>query len=103
MQTIAFWVVLIGSVLAGLSLLPAAAAIIMSPMAFDSDQSNATWALVLILWAYPLTVISSIIGAWWAYGSAAYGVAMVMSALPWLHIVVWLSSFAIVPRLFNEQ
>jgi hypothetical protein len=81
------------SVLFGLSLIPAVAMIIMSPMAFDSGQTATIWRAVLLLCAYPFVVIAAIAGSWILFALRRYKFAIWLSLLPLLDIAVFVAHF----------
>lgn len=76
-----------------LSLIPAGAMIVMSPMAFDSGETPAIWRAVLILWAYPFVVILAIAGSWILFALRRYKLAIWFSLLPLLDIVAFVAHF----------
>jgi hypothetical protein len=84
---------IIATVVFGLSLLPAAMAVIMSPMAFDAGESRQVWTLVLLLWAYPVLVILSLLAAWILFAVRAHRTAIAVSLLPLLDGIVLAALF----------
>ncbi|HEY7215472.1 MAG TPA: hypothetical protein VIC28_12630 [Thermoanaerobaculia bacterium] len=75
---------IVATALFGLSLLPAAMAALMSPMAFDAGESREAWTFVLLVWAYPVLVILGLLAAWILYAARAYRTAIAASLLPLL-------------------
>jgi hypothetical protein len=81
------------SALFGLSLIPAAAMIVMSPMAFDSGETATIWRAVLLLWAYPFVVIAAIAGSWILFALRRYKFAIWFSLLPLLDVAAFVAHF----------
>ena len=79
---------IIATAVLGLSLLPAAMAVMFSPMAFDSGQSAQTWTLVLLVWAYPVLVVLGLLAGWVLYAIRAYRTSVALTLLPLLDAVV---------------
>ncbi|HEY1837604.1 MAG: hypothetical protein WBQ17_17695 [Rhizomicrobium sp.] len=46
--------------------------LMMSPMIFDSGETNSRWAFFTALWLSPLVVLAGIVAAWIAYGVRVY-------------------------------
>jgi hypothetical protein len=46
--------------------------LMMSPMIFDSGETDARFVFFSALWAAPIVVLAGIAGAWIAYGVRAY-------------------------------
>ena len=86
---------IVATIVFGLSLLPAALAVMMSPMAFDAGQSREAWTLVILVWAYPVLVIAGLLAAWILYSFKAYRTAVAVSLLPLLDVVAF-AVFAVV-------
>ncbi len=84
---------IVATVLFGLSLLPAAMAVMMSPMAFDAGESREAWTFVLSVWAYPVLVILGLLMAWIFYTARAYRTAIAFSLLPLLDVAVLVALF----------
>ena len=53
----------------------------LSVMAFDSGVSAEAWAIVIIVWSYPILPIGLIIAAWIAYAKHKNILAVVLSGL----------------------
>ncbi|MFP5287984.1 MAG: hypothetical protein ACLGI9_19765 [Thermoanaerobaculia bacterium] len=77
---------IVATILFGLSLLPAAMAAMMSPMAFDAGESPEAWALVLLTLSYPVLVLLGLLVAWILYARRAYRTAIAFSLLPLLNV-----------------
>lgn len=73
---------IVATIVFGLSLFPAAMAVMMSPMAFDAGESAQAWTFVLAVWTYPVLVIIGLIAAWIFYAGRFYKTAVVCSLLP---------------------
>jgi hypothetical protein len=80
---------IVATVLFGLSLLPAAMAALMSPMAFDAGESQEAWTFVLLVWASPVLVILGLLAAWILYAARACRTAVAISLLP-----LWMPSLS---------
>ena len=52
-----------------------------SVMAFDAGVTPEAWAVVLIVWSYPILPIILIIAAWIAYAKYKAGLAVILSSL----------------------
>ena len=77
---------IVATILFGLSLLPAAMAVLMSPMAFDAGASREAWTMAIIIWAYPVLVILGLLLAWILYAARSYRAAIAASLLPLLDV-----------------
>jgi hypothetical protein len=86
---------IVATIVFGLSLLPAAMAAMMSPMAFDSGESPEAWTLVLLVWSYPVLVLVGLLVAWILYASRAYRTAIAFSLLPLLGVAALAVLFAV--------
>ena len=53
----------------------------LSVMAFDSGVSAEAWAIVIIVWSYPILPIGLIVAAWIAYARHKNILAVVLSGL----------------------
>lgn len=78
-----------------LSLLPAAMAVLVSPMAFDAGPSRQVWSLAIIVWAYPVLVILGLVVAWILYAARAYRTSVAFSLLPLLDVVALVVLFVV--------
>jgi hypothetical protein len=59
--------------------------LMMSPMIFDSGETDARWMFFTALWVAPLIVLAGIAGAWIAYGVRVYWLSiagLVTAGLP---------------------
>ena len=86
---------IVATIVFGLSLLPAAMAVMMSPMAFDAGQSREAWTLVVLVWAYPVLVIVGLVVAWILYAFKAYRTAIAFSLLPLLDVAAFAVLFVV--------
>ena len=77
---------IVATIVFGLSLLPAAMAVLMSPMAFDAGPSREAWTMAIIIWAYPVLVILGLLLAWILYASRSYRTAILCCLLPLLDV-----------------
>ena len=80
---------IIATIVFGLSLLPAALAVLVSPMAFDAGESREAWAFVITVWTYPVLVLLGLLGAWILYARRAYRAAIAFSLLPLLAVAAF--------------
>jgi hypothetical protein len=87
------------SVVFGLLMLPAGAAAIFSPMAFDSGQTLLTWVLVIAFCSYIPVAACAIASAWALYSKRWYVSSMAVSLLPLVNILVVTCIFVLAPRL----
>jgi sterol desaturase/sphingolipid hydroxylase (fatty acid hydroxylase superfamily) len=85
----------IASVVWIVSLAPAAAALLMSPMAFDSGESPEAWAMIWILLSYPVSVLVSLAGSWWAYARRRHRGALLFALLPLVPVAALFVLFAV--------
>jgi hypothetical protein len=85
---------IVATIVFGLSLLPAAMFVLVSPMAFDSGESKEAWTFVLAVWAYPVLVLVGLIAAWIFYAVRLYRTAVVFSLLPLLDVAFLAVMFA---------
>ena len=77
---------IVATILFGLSLIPAAMGVLMSPMVFDAGESREAWSMAIIIWAYPVLVILGLLLAWILYASRSYRTAILCSLLPLLDV-----------------
>jgi hypothetical protein len=89
------------TVVLGLSLVPAAMGVLMSPMAFDAGVSAAAWSFVGIVLAYPVLVLIALTGAWIAYARGRHRGAILFTLLPALDLVALGIFFAVTGGSFN--
>jgi hypothetical protein len=86
-KKIALWVLISATVLFLCSLVPAALLIMFSPMAFDAGATRGLWTFVIMLWAYPVVVLITIIAAWISLALRAFRLAMWWNLLPIIHLI----------------
>ncbi|HZE13034.1 MAG TPA: hypothetical protein VE086_04685 [Chthoniobacterales bacterium] len=84
-RKLALWVLIPATVLFLCSVIPAALMIMFSPMAFDAGATRALWTFVIILWAYPVVVLLTIIAMWISFALGAFRLAMWWNLLPIIH------------------
>jgi hypothetical protein len=80
---------IVATILFGLSLLPAAMGLIMSPMAFDAGFSRTAWTIVILVWSYPVLVLVGLLVAWILYKARSYRAAVAFSLLPLLDVAAF--------------
>jgi len=81
-------VLIIATILYGTSLLPAAGAALMSPMAFDAGVSREAVFLVSTVLAYPVLVLIALVGGWISYAREWRAATVVFLLLPLLDALV---------------
>ena len=79
---------IVATVLYGLSLLPAAMMVLMSPMMFDSGESPKLWTIFGLVVGYPVLVLLTLVVAWVLFVKKKYRAALIVSLLPILEVVV---------------
>lgn len=62
--------------------------ILFSPMAFDAGAKPGAWAFVIILFAYPVVVLATLVAAWICFAKQAYRLAMWLNVIPMVHLIV---------------
>jgi hypothetical protein len=92
---------IVATIAEGLSLVPAAMGVIMSPMAFDSGVSRAAWSFVGIVLAYPVLVLIGLTGAWIAYKRHRHRGAILFTLVPALDLVAFGIFFALTGGSFT--
>ena len=86
-KKIARWVLIPATLLFLGSMIPAALLIMFSPMAFDAGATRGLWTFVIMLWAYPVVVLFTIIATWITFALGAFRLAMWWNVLPIIHII----------------
>ena len=85
-------VLIVATALYGLSLLPAAFAAVMLPMAFDAGPSREAVFLASAVLAYPVLVLTALVGGWTSYVRRMHKAAMVFVLLPLVEVLVLLGT-----------
>ena len=78
---------IVATVLYGLSLLPAAVMVLMSPMMFDAGESPEAWTMFGFVVGYPVIVLLTLVVAWVLFAKKKYRAALIVSLLPILEVV----------------
>ena len=87
--------VIILNILATLALVPAAAAAIMSPMAFDapgSEELNGTWIFFIAMATLPIVIVIGQVLSWVFFAKKNYKAALICSLLPVFVLIILLLS-----------
>ncbi len=78
---------IVATVLYGLSLVPAAFMVMMSPMMFDAGPSPEVWTMFGLVVGYPVLVLVTIVLGWVLFAYKKYRAALIVSLLPILEVV----------------
>ena len=70
------------------SLLPVGMMILFSPTAFGAGAKPGAWVFAIILFAYPVVVLATLVAAWICFAKHAYRLAMWLNVIPIIHLVV---------------
>ena len=81
-RRLALVVLVVASVVYGITLPFAGLAALMSPMAFDSGASPASWAFLGGAVSYPLFVVGSVTAAWFLYRRRRHRASMIVLLAP---------------------
>ena len=85
------WLI-IGSVVAALTLLPALAMAVMSPMASDAGVNTVIWSFIWVMLTFPLAIVLGPALGWLAYSLRRESVAWALLFAPFL----WVAAMAVI-------
>ena len=89
------WVLIAGTVLALLAMLPALMMAMMSPMASDSGVTAGVWAFIIVCMTFPLALVIGPLGGWIAWGlrHERIGWWLILAPLAWPVAIVLVMVF----------
>ena len=85
------WLI-IGAVVAALTLLPAVAMAVMSPMASDAGVNTVIWSFIWVMLTFPLAIVLGPALGWVAFGLRQEKLAWVLLFSPFL----WVAALAVI-------